>query len=150
MLQRIYRGETQIDAPPDVVWAVLVDLPRYGEWNPFTTGVRSSLQVGDPVELDVTMGGRTLQRVEYVRRVERAVALDWGMQMAGGLLLRAERTQRLTAVDTGTRYVTEDLIRGPLTPIVALTFGEALTRGFQSVAVALRDEVHRQQASVAR
>lgn len=146
MLERVYRGETRIDAPPAAVWAVLVDLPRYREWNPFTVGVRSSLRVGDPVELDVTMGARTLKRVEYVRRVESATALDWGMEMAGGWLLRAERTQRLSAIDGGTQYVTEDRIRGPLTPIVALQFGAALAHGFQSVADALRDEVHRRQA----
>ena len=36
----------EIDAPASVVWAVLTDLPRYGEWNPFCVSADSTLEIG--------------------------------------------------------------------------------------------------------
>lgn len=146
MLKQIYRGESRIEAPPAAVWAVLVDFASYPAWNPFTVAVTSTLRIGEAVTLDVKMGTRpVMRRVEWVRRVEPNRALDWGMDMAGGWLLRAERTQRLTELDGGTHYVTEDRIEGPLCPIVALQFGRALDTGFRAMADALREEVHRRQ-----
>jgi uncharacterized protein YndB with AHSA1/START domain len=41
------RAEIEIDAPIEQVWAVLSDLPRYGEWNPFTPRVDGHLAVGE-------------------------------------------------------------------------------------------------------
>ncbi len=38
-----------IVAPADVVWAVLTDLPRYNEWNPFCVRAESTLKMGDPM-----------------------------------------------------------------------------------------------------
>ena len=47
------RTEVEIDAPPDDVWAVLTDFPRYHEWNPFITRIGGELSVG--TKLSVTL-----------------------------------------------------------------------------------------------
>src|SRR4051812_34036771 len=39
----------EIEAPAAIVWQVLTDMPRYGEWNPFCVGARSTLEMGAPV-----------------------------------------------------------------------------------------------------
>jgi hypothetical protein len=43
----------EVTATPAVVWEVIVDLPRYGEWNPFVVECRSTLAVGDPIDMRV-------------------------------------------------------------------------------------------------
>ena len=54
-----------IDAPIDLVWAVMLDTDRYPEWNPFVVRIdlphEREMQVGDPVVLHVRWltGGRT-------------------------------------------------------------------------------------------
>ena len=35
--------ETPISAPVELIWDVLTDLPRYGEWNPFITSIEGDL-----------------------------------------------------------------------------------------------------------
>ncbi|WP_280314638.1 SRPBCC family protein, partial [Nocardia abscessus] len=40
-----------IDAPADLVWQVITDFPRYGEWNPFVPECRSSLVPGEPIDM---------------------------------------------------------------------------------------------------
>ena len=140
-----YRAEIEIDAPPDRVWAVLHDLPRYAEWNPFTLKVESSLALGAPVDMRVHMPvrGLTISQREYVRacdppRSGSVGRLDWGTRMLGGWLVRAERTQRVEALPGGrTRYVTEDVIEGPFAPLVRRLFGRDLQQGFEAMASAL-------------
>ena len=113
-----------------------MDLDRYGEWNPFTTRVRSTLVVGDPIALTTTLGAISLTEVETVREVVEHERLVWGDVLYRGLV-RAERVQTLTAENGGVRYRTVDTIEGPGAPIVRVLFGKALERGFSRMASAL-------------
>lgn len=146
MLRRAYVADVEIDAPPERVWEVIVDLPRYPEWNPFTIDVRSSLREGDPVDLTVRMSrlGRTLVQREHVREVTPHRRLRWGMELGSRWLLSGERDQRLEPLPNGrTRYVTEDVIAGALAPLVFALFGPSLQEGFTAMASALALEAER-------
>ena len=56
------QAEAVIDAPIDVVWSVMLDLPRYGEWNPFIVRAERSggpePAVGDDLRLHVRWKSR--------------------------------------------------------------------------------------------
>ncbi|MDX2274587.1 MAG: SRPBCC domain-containing protein [Hyphomonadaceae bacterium] len=39
----------EIDAPASIVWDILIDMPKYGEWNPFCVEAKSTLEMGAPV-----------------------------------------------------------------------------------------------------
>ena len=45
----------KIAAPPDRVWDVITDFPRYAEWNPFVVACESTLIVGDPIQMRVQL-----------------------------------------------------------------------------------------------
>lgn len=143
MPRRTYVAECEIDAPVETVWAVLVDVDRYGEWNPFTPIAQTTLTVGAPIDMRVRMDGLgiTVSQRETIRAVDENARLVWGMDMLLGLI-RAERTQTLTALSNGrTRYRTEDVIEGPLEPLVRLLMGGSIQRGFEGVARALAERV---------
>ena len=127
-----YRGQADIDAPIEDVWAVLVDVDRYPEWNSFTTRVRSSLEPGQPIWMRVDLGWITLWFRERVREVEAPRRLVWGLRVPG--LLAAERIQTLEPTESGCRYETVDTIEGTLAPLVHGLFGRGLERGFRRVA----------------
>ena len=139
----LVHAEVEIDAPAERIFDILADLASYGEWNPFTPRVESTLRLGDPVHLHVRLvGPRLAHRVEYVTRNERPAALCWGVTIGAPFLLRAERRQTLTPIgENRTRFVNEDEIRGWLAPIVMLAFGGAMQRGFEAVAIALKQRV---------
>ena len=135
------RSEIEIAAPPERVFDILADLATYGEWNPFTPRVESTLQLGDPVHLYVRLRGekRLSHQVEYVTANERPHRLCWGANIGARFLMRTDRCQTLTAVGSDrTRYVCSDRIRGWLTPTVLRFFGPAMQRGFDDCARALK------------
>ena len=129
----------EIEAPIEAVWDILVDVDRYGEWNPFTTRVDTDFEIGSPVDLYVTLGPLKLKQPERIEAVDRPHLLAWSTKMGGRVLLSARREQRLEALnETRCRYLTTDAFGGLLTPLVVVLFGRLIRRGFNDMALALK------------
>lgn len=47
-----------IDAPAERVWAVLLDLPSYPDWNPFIVGLSGDAKVGQVLKAHARIPGR--------------------------------------------------------------------------------------------
>lgn len=138
-----------IDAPLDLVWTVMLDTERYGEWNPFLHRVEcpSPPSVGDPIRLHVEfVNGKQVVSPERISVVEPPHERD-GIRRATlayvyeGLpaklrLVRGTRFQRLSqAPGEPTRYETVEEFSGPLVPLA----GPArVAEGFRRHAEALR------------
>lgn len=133
------RAEVEIAAPIEQVWAILVDFERYGEWNSFTPRARTSLRIGDPIDMHVRLGGPLpLPWRERVTRNE-PYTLGWQLVLVLRRLLVAERLQTLTPIDEErTHYCSEDRFDGLLRRPVLALFGGAMTRGFEACARDLR------------
>ncbi|GAB4207502.1 MAG: hypothetical protein OHK0013_25200 [Sandaracinaceae bacterium] len=142
----VYRAEIEIDASAERVWSVLVDFPSYDAWNPFTVSMRSSLEVGAPVDMRVRMSrwGITISQREILRELTAPTEhspgrLVWGATMPG---IVAERVQMVTPLARDrTHYLTEDTIGGSLSGLCDLLFGRSLDDGFRSVAERLAERV---------
>lgn len=145
MAKKVFRAEVEIDAPASRVWSVLVDLPRYGEWNPFTVSMKSTLTIGGPIDMRVRMSRWriTIPQREEVREVRAPEGtnegrLVWGATMPGVI---AERVQTVTPLsETRSRYVTEDAIEGWMGGLVFSMFGGSLDDGFEGVARGLKKQ----------
>jgi hypothetical protein len=141
-LHVLYRGEAEIAASPAVIWDILMDLPAYPAWNPYTIAMKSTLQVGAPMEMTVKMNDRAqpLTQVENIRVLDReGHKVCWGIDNLTPALNSGERCQWLEPLPDGrVRYVTEDLIEGTLNPIVLALYGADIDRGFKAVAAALK------------
>lgn len=148
MPRRVFAATVEIDAPPELVWGVLTDLAAYPRWNPFTVEARSSLRVGEPIDLTVRMSrlGRTVSQREHLTEVRAPERLVWTMKLGSRHLVNAERVQRIERLADGrSRYTTEDAIAGALAPLVFAIFGKSLEEGFRAMATALKSEVERRK-----
>lgn len=138
-----------IDAPIEVVWQVMLDTARYGEWNPFVRAAEcpSPPSPGDPIRLHVEFaGGRQVVSPERVTVVEppyddagvRRATLayvyeGWPARLG---LVRGTRFQRLSQPPGGpTRYDTVEEFTGPLVPLAGPARVE---EGFRRHAEALK------------
>lgn len=54
---REIRTEIEIDASPQGVWEVLIDLLAYSEWNPQTTNASGTVRQGATIEIRVEPTG---------------------------------------------------------------------------------------------
>lgn len=43
--------KVEINAPASIVWEIILDMPKYGEWNPFCIAAESTLEMGAPVHM---------------------------------------------------------------------------------------------------
>ena len=142
-------AHVEIDAPIDVVWAVMLDTQAYGEWNSFVrrADCPSPPSVGDPIVLHVefTPGGRRITSPERITAIEppsgdgtRTALLSyvfegWPARLG---LVRGVRHQRLTQEPGGpTRYDTVEEFSGPL---VALAGPGRVQAGFERHAADLK------------
>lgn len=145
-MARTYSAEIHIDAPPEAVWAVLVDFPAYPSWNPFTREVRCTGVPGDMVKMKVDLGWSGVRK-QAERLVEFGYPrIVWVMDVGADPVIGASRTQTVTPRPGGCTYRTDDHIFGAVSPLVDLLFGRVLNAGFAALATALRDEVLRRQA----
>ncbi|MCZ4497856.1 MAG: hypothetical protein JWQ74_409 [Marmoricola sp.] len=139
----------EIDAPLETVWAVMMDVAAYGEWNPFCyrADCPSPPKAGDPITLHVRWAnGKTQTSPERISLVEPPYD-DHGTTRATlayvyeGLpaklgLVKGRRLQRLSQAPGGpTTYDTVEEFSGPL---VALAGPDRVAEGFTRHAEALK------------
>lgn len=134
-----------INVSAEHVWSVLIDLDKYGEWNPFTPKMKSDLKVGAPIDIHVRLSesrqtiDRLYTRREWVTAVEKPLKLGWGTTVLFPFLLRAEKQQLITPIDPNScSFYTTDKFSGLLYPIIAMFFKRRIEQGFDDTAAALK------------
>ncbi|WP_339102890.1 SRPBCC domain-containing protein [Haloterrigena salinisoli] len=139
----------EIDAPPDVVWDVLIEFDGYPALNPFARAVGGSLpgDGGRRLRTDPSDGRRTTLGPAIVR-VEPGRRLVWRDRLAVPFAFDGYREVRLEPTEDGrTLLLHRETNRGALVPL--LFDREALERGFEATNAAVRDRAERRVAAVA-
>jgi len=141
---------TTIDAPLALVWEVMLDTDRYGEWNPFVerADCRTPPTVGDPIVLHVRWAsGRSTRSPERISAIDPPATDADGVTTAHlayvyeGLparlgLVRGTRHQTLRQEAGGpTSYDTVEEFSGPL---VRFAGPGRVAEGFRRHAAGLR------------
>jgi cation diffusion facilitator CzcD-associated flavoprotein CzcO len=106
--------QTEIDiaAPPSVVWSVLSDFSRFGEWNPMVTSAEGLATEGSTARLRYRSSiGLPLRFEVRIMRAEPDRELRW---VGSRLGISGEHYFRLTPRGQGTRLLHGEVFRGPL------------------------------------
>jgi hypothetical protein len=146
----------EIHAPIEKVWATMIDVARYREWNPFIVAVETpdpALRVGSPVLLDVRWGrGGGTRSPEVISRMDppaptggavgaRSARLEYtyAAWLARLGLVRGTRVQTIAQEPGGpTTYATSEEFHGLLARGVPLA---KVQDGFERHARALKTRV---------
>jgi hypothetical protein len=116
---------TQIDAPPDAVWAILTDLARYPEWNPLFREASGQVAVGNRIMLRSVhpANGRMMTVRPKVTVAEPGAELRWVSSLPG--IMSGEHHFTLTPAGGGTKVEQSETFRGLLTAFGGKTFTNA-------------------------
>ncbi len=127
----IIEKTVEINAPADIVWEVITDLPRYGEWNPFVRECESSLQPGEPIVMKVKIGLMTQTAEEVIQDCKPQSHLSYHMKPIEPGALSSFRSHNLESMNTThSRYHSHFELKGWLMPLVRLMMGRNLRTGF--------------------
>ncbi|MGK8556199.1 SRPBCC family protein [Nocardia gipuzkoensis] len=131
-----------IDASAELVWQVITDFPRYGEWNPFVSECRSSLVPGEPIDMLVNISGASPRKQrEWIRSHTPGRELSYAMKPVPQGALHSLRSHTVTSLsDDRTRYESHFELGGWLHPVVVALLGKNLRRGFEGMTEGIRKQ----------
>ena len=118
---KIARTEILIPAPPALVYATLIDLEHWPDWNPSVRGIEGEPRPGARLRLRLAMGRGGGQEV---RVVITRVSPDFGLEWRGGApgmpwLLDVHHAFRIEEGPGGrTRFVHEERFSGLIVPLI--------------------------------
>lgn len=131
-----------ITAPAAIVWQILTDLPRYGEWNPFCVQAQSTLEMGAPVHMSLVnyiSPGTLLPNCEYICGFEPEKLLSWWMPHSEAWPYPARRDQVIESTGPAScRYFSTDAFLGVNGIHVFRFAGPWVKRAFDDSARALK------------
>ena len=136
----VINAKLDIEAPAELVWSVITDFPRYGEWNPFLPGCSSTLKPGDPIDLQVRLfaSGPRPQR-EWILSHTPGREFSYRMKPAPLGALRSRRSHHVTALAPGRcRYESHIELAGWLQPLVRALLGGKLEQGFAGMTTGIK------------
>lgn len=130
----------EVNAPAEVVWEVLTDFARYGEWNPFVVEAQCDLRPGGAIAMKVNLTGKPQAQTELIQSVEPGLGFSYNMKPMPLRALRSERSHRIEPLGAERcRYHSHFLIEGWLEGLVLKMFRAGLERGFAGMTGAIKD-----------
>jgi hypothetical protein len=121
------------------VWSVLVDLPAYGQWNPFIVEAAGTLAVGETLSLRMALPGRTPMTIApRLLAVTPERELRWKGRLLVPGLFDGEHAFVLTPLANGrTRLDHWERFGGLLLPIARGLVYDATVQAFDAMNGAL-------------
>lgn len=133
------RSELEIAAPASEVWGILTDFPRYQEWNPFITELKSDGIVGNQLRLSLSLPeGRDYHLKPTLLRLEENFELRFRAHLLFPGLFDGEHFLRVQELDaTRTRFIQGENFSGVLLRFSGRTLTQ-VARGFDHMNEALK------------
>ena len=129
-----------IDAPAPVVWSILVDLPRYAEWNPFIKRAWGSVELGGVVHVRVAAlhGLPWLGFAATILEREDNHLLRWRGTFGGSWLGSGDHRFEIEPIGEGrVRLTQSERFGGLLSSLLGPRFAPQVRAGFDAMNVAL-------------
>ena len=131
-----------IDAPAERVWAVVIDFPRYREWNPFIVKAAGEPRVGERLEVTIVAAGmKPVSFKPRVLEVDPGRLIRWkGVLWVPGLFDGRHALSVESLPGDRSRFTTHADVTGILVPVLGKVM-RASQKGFEQMAAALKDRV---------
>lgn len=136
------RTEIDIEAPPEAVWNVLVDLTAYAEWNPFIVSAEGNVEVGQ--ELDNRLrrpNGRTMRFTPTVTKVAPAEVFEWLGRLWMPRIFDGRHRFELHTTPAGTHVQHSETFQGALVRPLRASLDRDTRAGFEAMNVELKRRV---------
>ena len=130
-----FRASTTINAAPDKVWAVLMDTPRYPEWDPYCDKIEGSVGLGNQLKAFSKLSPGRAFKVKVTELVDNE-KMVWSAGMPFGLF-KGVRTFTLTGAGEASEFTVHETFSGPMMALIGGTIPD-MTEPFEKFVVGLK------------
>ena len=129
-----------VQAPPEVIWEMVADIPGWQAWNPLYPRAAGQLAFGAVLDLDVAIPGEKPRRI-------RATVVDWTpneqiiwkVSMIGGLLQTTRYFEVEKLADESCIFSNGEFFEGPLIRLMGRRQRKAIREGFARFGETVRE-----------
>ena len=111
-----YRASASIAAPPEKVWAVLTDVAKWPEWDPFCEKIEGNLALGNKIKAFTKLSPGRAFPVK-VTELDAPKRMEWSGGMPLGLF-KGVRTFQLVPSGSGTEFTLHEKFSGPMLALI--------------------------------
>ena len=132
-----YSATTLIAASPETIWAILIDAPRYPEWDPGVDRIEGTIAAGEKITAYTKLSPGRAFPVKVTEFVPgKKMIWSGGMPMG---LFKGERTFTLSPQGNGTiEFTVHEVFSGLLLPLIGRSIPD-LTLSFEQFATGLKN-----------
>ncbi len=135
-----YSASTTINASPQTIWHILVDVSSYPDWDLSMDHIEGKLAPGETVKFFTKLSTQAFPVQVTVFEPNRRLVLTGGMPFG---LFKSERTHTLTPANDGsTNFHTQEIFSGLLLPVFGKNIPD-LTENFRNFVAALKKRSER-------
>jgi hypothetical protein len=133
----------EIDASANMVWNVLTDFSRYGEWNPFIRSIHGKAKQGEQLEVFLQPpGGNGMRFRPVILALQPEQELRWlGRFMLPGIFDGEHQFQIEPIGEGRTRLIHREFFSGLLVPLLWRSLETQTRQGFVEMNHALKTRV---------
>ena len=129
-----------INAPAEVIWEVLADVPGWESWNPIYPKAAGQVRFGERLTLTLALPGQAHRVIEpAILDWTPNEAIHWRMSTTGGLVKSTRYLEIEPLSETGCIFCNGEIYGGLLGPTVAQRLHRSLRRGFTALGEALKE-----------
>ena len=129
-----------IDAPPEVVWRILVGVEAYEQWNPFIVSSSGTVAVGERlVNRMQPAGGRAMTFKPTVTELQPQQVFEWLGRLGLPRIFDGRHRFELRAnADGSTELVHSEEFRGLLVRLARSGLDDGTRAGFEAMNAAMK------------
>lgn len=132
-----FSASTTINAAPEKVWQILIDVSGYPAWDKSMDHIEGQLTLGEKVKFFTRLSDQAFPVTVTAFEPARRLVLTGGLPLG---LFKSERTHSLTPTEQNqTQFQTEEIFSGLLLPIIGRNLPD-LTANFVGFLAALKQQ----------
>jgi hypothetical protein len=111
-----FNAGIDIDAPPDAIWAVLVDTANWPEFDPYSERIEGQPALGETITVFSTLApGRAFPVT--ITTLEQPQEMAWSNAMPLGVL-KSVRSHTIRPNGSGSRFEISEVVSGPMLAVL--------------------------------
>jgi hypothetical protein len=109
------KSEIEIQAPPEKVWSILIDIDKWHEWSPTINASQGKASVGSSVAITMMSKEAGKDGPKYnpvILQMDEPRYFHWRAHMMAGFIFTNDKIIELEKTETGTKVTHKETFKG--------------------------------------